>query len=259
MGRRDPRPGVRDRRAGMPPEASGIHEPGKPALMELAGCAALVTGGAAGIGAAIAADLEAAGAQVVIADRYGSSIVVDLSRPGDARRMVEEAIEQLAGLDVLVNNAGGYSGATFPSNDDWRSSLELNLLSAMEAIKYALPSLAKRPGCVVNIASSAALGVDPYRGVEYAAAKAGLIRLTSALGTTDRVRVNCVCPHTVATEAVLRALEARTLEEIAPPPPTLLGLQEVVAAVHQLIEDDSLSGCVMVLAGGEAPRVLQAG
>ncbi len=224
--------------------------------MELAGCAALVTGAASGIGAAIAADLEAAGARVVIADRGGSPIVVDLSRPGDARRMVAEAVEHLAGLDVLVNNAGGYSGPTFPTNDDWRSPLELNLLSAMEAIKYALPSLAKRPGCVVNVASSAALGGNPYRGVEYAVAKAGLIRLTSALGTIDGVRVNSVCPHTVATDAVRRSLETRTLEEIAPPPATLLGLEEVVAAVRQLIEDDSLSGHVTVLTGGERPRVL---
>ena len=154
----------------------------------LAGSAALVTGGASGIGAAIAAELEAAGARVVVADRGGSQIVVDLSRPGDARRMVAEAINHLGGLDVLVNNAGGYSSPTFPSNEDWRSPLELNLLSAMEAIKYALPSLAIRPGCVINVASSAALGDDQYSGVEYAVAKAGLIRLTSALGTIKGVR-----------------------------------------------------------------------
>jgi NAD(P)-dependent dehydrogenase (short-subunit alcohol dehydrogenase family) len=79
----------------------------------------------------------------------------------------------------------------------------------MEAIKYALPSLAIRQGCVVNVASSAGLGAEPYQGVEYAVAKAGVIRLTTALGTIDGVRDNCICPHTVATEAVLRSLETR--------------------------------------------------
>src|SRR4051812_50051550 len=83
--------------------------------MELAGCAALVTGGASGIGAAIAADLELAGARVVIADRVASPIAVDLSRPGEARRMVGEAVERLAGLGIFFNNAGGGLGGTvFP-------------------------------------------------------------------------------------------------------------------------------------------------
>lgn len=227
--------------------------------MELAGCAVLVSGGASGIGAAIAADLQTAGARVAVADRKPSQIVVDLSRPGDARRMVTKAIEHLRGLDVLVNNAGGYSSTTFPNNDEWRSPLELNLLSVMEAIKYALPSLAIRPGCVVNVASSAALGDDPYVGVEYAVAKAGIVRLTTALGTVDGVRINCICPHTVATNSVLRSLETRKLEEIAPPPPTLLSLDEVVAVVRQLIEDDSLSGRVMMLSGSEPPHAPQRG
>ena len=91
--------------------------------MDLAGRAALVTGGAAGIGAAIAADLRAAGAHVATADREDADIVVDLSQPGAARRMVTEAVEQLSGLDVLVNNAGGYSSPTYPANDDWRATL----------------------------------------------------------------------------------------------------------------------------------------
>jgi NAD(P)-dependent dehydrogenase (short-subunit alcohol dehydrogenase family) len=67
----------------------------------------------------------------------------------------------LSEIDVLVN-AGGYSAPTYPMNDDWRSPLELNLLSAMEETRYALPSLAIRPGCVVNVASSAALGHERY-------------------------------------------------------------------------------------------------
>ena len=83
-----------------------------------------------------------------------------------------------------------------------------------------------------------------------------MIRLSTALGRVDGVRVNCLCPHTVATGAVLRALETASIEDIAPPPPTVLGLDVVVDAALRLIEDESLAGKVLVLVGGEEPRFL---
>ena len=83
-----------------------------------------------------------------------------------------------------------------------------------------------------------------------------MIGLTTALGTVDGVRINCVSPHTVATEAVLRALETHRLEDIAPPPPTVLQVDQVVGGVRRMVEDDSLSGRVLVLSGGEEPRFL---
>jgi NAD(P)-dependent dehydrogenase (short-subunit alcohol dehydrogenase family) len=224
--------------------------------VEISGSAALVTGGASGIGAATAAALEAAGADVVIADLERAPILVDLSRVGDAKRMIREAVRRLGRLDVLVNNAGGYTHPTYPGSDYWRAPLELNLGCVMEAIKDALPHLAERGGCVVSVASSAAIGTQPYAGVEYAVAKAGVVRLTTSLDAIDGVRVNCLCPHTVATTGVVEALKTRSLEEIAPPPATLLSVDEVVQSILRLIEDDSLSGRVLILVGGEDPRFL---
>lgn len=81
-------------------------------------------------------------------------------------------------------------------------------------------------------------------------------RLTIALGIVDGVQINCVSPHTVATDAVLHALQTRTLAEIAPPPATLLQLEEVVAGVARVVEDDSLFGRVLALRGGEPPRFM---
>jgi NAD(P)-dependent dehydrogenase (short-subunit alcohol dehydrogenase family) len=99
-------------------------------------------------------------------------------------------------------------------------------------------------GAIVNVASTAGLGSEPYQSREYGAAKAGLIRFTSALGAVDGVRVNCIVPDWVATERV-------SAEERATTPP----LATVAAAVIRLIRDDTLAGRALVLWRGEAPSL----
>jgi NAD(P)-dependent dehydrogenase (short-subunit alcohol dehydrogenase family) len=226
--------------------------------VELEGRVALVTGGARGIGRAIVEALAARGANVIVADVDGGDILVDLTREGEVSRMIDEAAHVYGRIDVLVNNAGGYEQPVFPDAPPghWRRTLELNLVAPMLAIQYVVPILAAAGrGAIVNIASTAGLGDAAHAGPEYATAKAGLIRLTSALGALKErhnIRVNCVCPHTTATTAVRQQLQYRTLSEIAPPPATILQPEEVALAAIALIEDDAAFGRTVEL-WGEAP------
>ena len=102
-------------------------------------------------------------------------------------------------------------------------------------------------GAIVNVASTAGLGSEPYQSPEYGAAKAGLIRFTSALRAIDGVRVNCIVPDWVATERVAAADLA-----ITPPP---IPLATIVAGVIRLIRDDALAGRALVLGRGGEPTL----
>ena len=93
---------------------------------------------------------------------------------------------------------------------------------------------------MVNIASAAGLGDEPYHSPEYGAAKAGLIRATTCLGALPNVRVNCIAPGWVATPRAMASLKPG--EE---PPP--VSLEALCDAVVELIEDDETNGCVKEL------------
>jgi NAD(P)-dependent dehydrogenase (short-subunit alcohol dehydrogenase family) len=249
--------------------------------MELPGKAAIVTGSAAGIGRAIALRLAAEGAAVVIVDvderraREAAEAVTaaggtvrafraDVTRDADVAAAIAFAEETLGGLDVLVNNAGGYRRPVFPEAplERWTYHLDLNLRSVMVGIVSALGPLQRRGGgAIVNVASTAGLGFGPHPGPEYAAAKAAVMRLTACLAslTEDGIRVNCVCPYTVLTESVAREIAAIQARGDELPPTyrgTLLEPEDVAEAAVRLIEDESLAGRVVVLVGGLEPKLL---
>lgn len=234
--------------------------------MNIEGQTALVTGGASGIGEAIAERLAQAGADVVVADidRSGAKRHRFLEADVTDRAQVERMIEQ-AEPSILVNNAGGYGAPVFPDAPlgHWEHTMKLNLHAVMLAIHFAVPGMARQGGgAIVNIGSSAGLGLGPHPGPEYAAAKAAVVRLTGSLASLAEhgIRVNCVCPHTVATAAVLARIAE--LEARGEPLPADLAVElikpdEVADAVVQLIADDALAGRIMLLRGGQPRRLLE--
>jgi NAD(P)-dependent dehydrogenase (short-subunit alcohol dehydrogenase family) len=238
--------------------------------VEIRGKAAVVTGGSRGIGRAITERLAEEGADVLVVDMEepaGAAFFrADVTRQDDVERMIAEAKRRFGALDILVNNVGNYEEPVFPEApiEHWTRNLDLNLRSVMLGVHFAVQALAKRGGgAIVSIASSAGLGFAPHPGPEYAAAKAAVMRLTACLAPLAErgIRVNCVCPHTVATEAVRETIDQLRSEGHALPwdlEGVLLEPEEVAGAVVDLIQDDTLAGRIMVCRGGEPPRLLEA-
>jgi NAD(P)-dependent dehydrogenase (short-subunit alcohol dehydrogenase family) len=244
---------------------------------------ALVSGAGAGIGRAIATRLAWEGAAVVIADvsaGRGRRVVSELRRGGgqaafvradvgveeDVQAMIAFAERRFGGLDILVNNAGIAPPPYFPqaASAHWGRTLDVNLHGTMLAIHYALPAMGKRGGgVVVNISSMAGMLFCPYDAPEYAASKAGIVHLTAALGSLNErshVRVNCICPGWVETEAVRRSLAKTSAEERAgmdfPPPALLIQPEQIAELVVMFVRDDSLAGRVVVWPDGEPWRMV---
>lgn len=246
--------------------------------MELDGNVSLATGAGSGIGRAIALRLANEGASVVVADvdeATGAETVrlidaaggraafvrADVAREPDTRAMVEFARETFGGLDVLVNNAGFANDVSFPDAplERWRGVIDVCLLGTMYATQHAVAAMRGRGGAIVNIASMAGLGFAPHGSPEYAAAKAGVVRLSASLATLNEsagVRVNCVCPDWVDTPASRRYRATMSPEELASVPPKMLTPEDIADAVVELIRDDSLAGRVMICPLPDEPRRL---
>jgi NAD(P)-dependent dehydrogenase (short-subunit alcohol dehydrogenase family) len=245
--------------------------------METENQLAIVTGGAAETGRAIAHRLGAEGCVVLVADvdvaRGGSTaqeiregggraefVRVDLRVPADVHHLFATA-ETFGRLAILVNNAGGWGrGASYPAAqpEEWRATLEMNLLGPMLATQLAVERMGRTGGAIVNVASIAGATFDAYASPEYAVGKAGLIRLTTSLADLDRrcgVRVNCLVPDWIGTDRAHRELAAMTPEQRAAAPP-LIPLRSITDAVVECIRDEQLAGRVLLLFGEEPPRLL---
>jgi NAD(P)-dependent dehydrogenase (short-subunit alcohol dehydrogenase family) len=233
---------------------------------------AIVTGGAGGLGRFVSRTLPRDGWHVLAADRDGAAGAAlardiaadggtvtfgcaDVADPAELRTVTEQAIG-LGPLGVLVNLAGGWStGPQYPDGDGWQASIAFNLVTPMLATQLCLRSLAAAGGSVVNVSSSAALGPSGYRSPEYAAAKAGLIRFTTATADfAERygVRVSCVVPHWIGLARAHREYRAMSPEEQRASG-GLVDPQAVADAVVSLVHDPGAAGKVVELQAGQAP------
>ena len=233
----------------------------------LEGKTALVTGASRGIGRAIASELAAAGASVVIGYRSGKdeaealaselgarAVQADVSNAEEAARLVAEAGD----LDILVNNAGLTRDGLLArmSDDDWRTVIETNLSSVFYTCRAVCrPMMKKRAGAIVNVSSI--VGVHGNWGqTNYAASKAGIIGFTKSLARelgSRNVRANVVAPGYVRTQLTDVLPEEATAAMLQNTPLGRLGEPEDVAgAVRFLCSDEAsfITGEVILVDGG---------
>jgi NAD(P)-dependent dehydrogenase (short-subunit alcohol dehydrogenase family) len=179
----------------------------------------IVTGGAQGIGWAIAARFKQDGANVTIADNNSDTlepatselevqgVLTDVSSESEVKRLIETVLERHGRIDVLVNNAGLSDFVPLEQQTlaGFQKVLNVNLTGAWLCARSAAPHLREVKGAIVNIASTRAI-MSEAGSEAYAASKGGLLALTHALAASLQpdVRVNCVSPGWIETRAADR-------------------------------------------------------
>ena len=212
----------------------------------LKGKTAIVTGGAAGIGAAIAERFKAEGARVVVFD-LNSEPRVDITDYA----AVQKAVAAAGPVDILVNNAGWDMFKPFLKSDPafWQKIISINLLGAMNLLHCVLPGMVERGGGkVVNIASDAGR-VGSSGEAPYSACKGGIIALTKTLArelATKGIRLNTVCPGLTETNMLEQFMQA------AGNPDKLREAYRRAVPIGRLGKPEDISGAVLFLSSDDA-------
>ena len=243
--------------------------------MEVKGAVALVTGGAQGLGLAIARRLVDEGATVVVADRNAEALVtlptglegvtMDVTDPEQVKTVVAGIVERHGRVDILVNNAGVIFSEPFVNIMNpagmmhdygrFRASLTVNLDSVFIVTAAVVEHMVKRrtKGAIVNISSITACGNEGQTA--YSAAKAGVNAMTvtwsKELGRWG-IRSNAVAPGFIGTDSTRNALNETVLKHIQSNTPLrrLGHAEEVAHAVIALIENEFINGTVLDVNGG---------
>ncbi|MEC8084994.1 MAG: SDR family NAD(P)-dependent oxidoreductase [Pseudomonadota bacterium] len=240
--------------------------------IDLAGRTAIVTGAVKGIGRAITAHLQAAGAQVIawdidadglaaMANTVAGNAVVDIADGGQVRAAVETAVNAHGRLDILINNAGIVGPPTaalaYPE-DAWRQVVDIDLTGTFLCCKAVAPQMvAAGYGRIVNIASIAGKEGTPMLAA-YSAAKAGVIAFTKVLGrelAETGVIANCVAPAAIETDMAHNQDPEVLRLMIEKNPMKRLGTVDEVARMTAWLASADCSfstGAVFDLSGGRA-------
>ena len=235
------------------------------------GLVAIVTGGASGLGAAIAERLRRGGARVAVFDlrpdaapHADLAVAVDVADDASVRAGVERVAAELGRIDVLVNNAGIGAQGTVEANadDEWLRVLDVNVVGMARVSRAALPHLRRSPAAaIVNTSSIAATAGLPERAL-YSASKGAVAALTRAMAADhlrEGIRVNAVNPGTADTPWVGRLLDAapdpaaeRAALEARQPHGRLVSAAEVADAVAYLASpaSGSTTGIALAVDGG---------
>ena len=240
-------------------------------MSEFDGLVAIVTGGASGLGAAIAARLHEGGASVAILDLNVDAaapeyfaVATDVGSDESVRAAVASVAQKFGRIDIVINNAGIGAQGTVEGNDsdEWHRVWDVNVVGMARVSREALPHLRKSPSAaIVNTGSIVALVGMPQRAL-YSATKGAVVALTRAMAADhlrEGIRVNSVNPGTADTPWIGRLLDSaddpaaeRAALEARQPHGRLVQASEIADAVAYLASprSGSTTGTELTVDGG---------